>query len=1165
MEDGEDEDEELLLLRIKALKSTTRVNINVEFTSDSDNDVSVSKKKKTKEYFKKHPDKKTLEPKNVQNEHGVSSGSDDEENLLREIALSSLQKKKSQSAIQHDLISSTSGEQGNTNSSLEDPFNQSAIIDFAIERPVIPSVSEVADHDTSNQVEMSQNPSSVSSPTTLATTVDMAVPGVVGDQTTTATAEEECGHVESQTTSTATTTEEGCGNVEGSDDVLSLCASDKDESELAVMLLPTVKNHPNEPTPSDSICPPTSAEELNSNDIEISLGEKGDASVAGALSSEVKDNLCDEDQPGPSGYIKPTIIHGYDSESEESLIDTTPCKDVVLKNGEPGSEMEVAACSVGANEDESDVKDSKDLTCSVCLGPFENRSFLNFCFHSFCYACIMQWSEISRLCPLCKSKYTSLIHSVNNDLDYETYEFPTDVATQPDTTTASRPREFSEVMDDGRRFRYQSTMVDPEDFLRRQREQAQQSTTTDARRMKRRVKWCGAKNTNVRNLVYKKGYKISEVKQKGKPKVREISPKFFTDNPALKHRLVPWLLRDLYALLGDDDESIRFVMSLILRVISTISMTGAPFREQLRPFLFEQTDIFVDELISFARSPYDIRGYDANVRYEKDNDIEITGVTQPLIHLSDTESPPTNNEDTQHSKLLHEVFIADQEGEGPLAVNNEGADSPFNNAALPIEEVEPERLFVTVQNDVLANVVVEGKEDCSDIDDDDDDEQNANDGSRKRKKVEKKKKVKHKKRKSKEEKVLRKKKGKKDKVKETDTGKGGEVEIPSGEEDTMIAIPENSVNLVKGDESASFLLKDSSELEIEHNSVISKESVDQLVSTESKNEDAKKIKKEDLKKRRKKLADMEKKTKRKYKNLKHSERMKVVEKKMKRKHKKRKNISGDEEKPEKEQKTNKKRTDSSSGEDMETQEAKDDKKVDKLKVEVSVRQGEAEVTKSKDKNAKKLKKKHKEKRRRKHSSSDEDIGNKEVLEKGDAKKRSTKSEKTPEKPKTPEKQKNHPKEKLEEKKSLKRKSAASEGGGSAEKKKKKDKAKDDVDSKRTKEKTPKKKHKEKRKKGGKVEEKEKLVVPDKELRTKIDKIRLLMNTNDDDDDDDDFLNSDEVKDLLSRYKSNGQKDLIKDGDAYRTRSDMVRELLLIEKAITKRKEKKKLTQVKVVR
>lgn len=39
--------------------------------------------------------------------------------------------------------------------------------------------------------------------------------------------------------------------------------------------------------------------------------------------------------------------------------------------------------------------------------------------HSFCYLCIIQWSELSRLCPLCKKYYTALIHTVTRDLDYQ--------------------------------------------------------------------------------------------------------------------------------------------------------------------------------------------------------------------------------------------------------------------------------------------------------------------------------------------------------------------------------------------------------------------------------------------------------------------------------------------------------------------------------------------------------------------------------------------------------------------------------------------------------------------------------------------------------------------------------------------------------------------------
>ncbi|KAL2634237.1 hypothetical protein R1flu_005716 [Riccia fluitans] len=64
--------------------------------------------------------------------------------------------------------------------------------------------------------------------------------------------------------------------------------------------------------------------------------------------------------------------------------------------------------------------------CSICLEPISVEGFLDQCFHKFCYHCILQWSEmvLSRPtgsnktlqyleCPLCKTKYTSIIHDVS--------------------------------------------------------------------------------------------------------------------------------------------------------------------------------------------------------------------------------------------------------------------------------------------------------------------------------------------------------------------------------------------------------------------------------------------------------------------------------------------------------------------------------------------------------------------------------------------------------------------------------------------------------------------------------------------------------------------------------------------------------------------------------
>ena len=38
---------------------------------------------------------------------------------------------------------------------------------------------------------------------------------------------------------------------------------------------------------------------------------------------------------------------------------------------------------------------------------------------AFCYFCILQWSEIVQTCPLCKSSFSSIIHSVKSMDNYQ--------------------------------------------------------------------------------------------------------------------------------------------------------------------------------------------------------------------------------------------------------------------------------------------------------------------------------------------------------------------------------------------------------------------------------------------------------------------------------------------------------------------------------------------------------------------------------------------------------------------------------------------------------------------------------------------------------------------------------------------------------------------------
>ena len=39
---------------------------------------------------------------------------------------------------------------------------------------------------------------------------------------------------------------------------------------------------------------------------------------------------------------------------------------------------------------------------------------------AFCFTCIVQWSEITQTCPICKAPFQAVIHNVNSVDEYTT-------------------------------------------------------------------------------------------------------------------------------------------------------------------------------------------------------------------------------------------------------------------------------------------------------------------------------------------------------------------------------------------------------------------------------------------------------------------------------------------------------------------------------------------------------------------------------------------------------------------------------------------------------------------------------------------------------------------------------------------------------------------------
>ena len=78
-----------------------------------------------------------------------------------------------------------------------------------------------------------------------------------------------------------------------------------------------------------------------------------------------------------------------------------------------------------------------DAKCAICLGNLDNLSHTDKCYHKFCFICLKEWSKVKPECPLCKTKFKSIIHTIKSDGKSEQFDLPPPPRTEQDTASAS--------------------------------------------------------------------------------------------------------------------------------------------------------------------------------------------------------------------------------------------------------------------------------------------------------------------------------------------------------------------------------------------------------------------------------------------------------------------------------------------------------------------------------------------------------------------------------------------------------------------------------------------------------------------------------------------------------------------------------------------------------
>ncbi|KAK6118575.1 hypothetical protein DH2020_047688 [Rehmannia glutinosa] len=264
-------------------------------------------------------------------------------------------------------------------------------------------------------------------------------------------------------------------------------------------------------------------------------------------------------------------------------------------------------------EDESLTDSSSDPNpnpCPICLAPVTQDSYLDRCFHKFCYNCIIRWIDVvaskqscassSLKCPMCKTENFSIIYGYDGTSFQQHY--------------VGKSLGNSEFFSGAHRYRLKCYYTEPGDLADK--------------------------------LHVSRHWKCRKYLQQN-------------------HFLLDWLRREIQALMQEEDVDI--IVHHILGVIESLrsdwlnnsristEMVQNEFRvsvsEAVRPFLTGRTERFVNELELFLASGLNIDAFDRVY-------IKHLGWKVDEISENDDEEP------LEHIPVVSCLYFLDEDSDG---------------------------------------------------------------------------------------------------------------------------------------------------------------------------------------------------------------------------------------------------------------------------------------------------------------------------------------------------------------------------------------------------------------------------------------------------------------------------------------------------------------------
>ncbi|XP_005105530.1 mucin-4 [Aplysia californica] len=341
--------------------------------------------------------------------------------------------------------------------------------------------------------------------------------------------------------------------------------------------------------------------------------------------------------------------------------------------GEGSSSKNEAAGGEGEGSGEGDAsrRDSPD-NCSICLGPFNNKSFTSSCAHSFCFVCLKQWSKVKAECPLCKQPFTSIFHNIRSNQSYDIYDLPLNPTRQPEynnflsygSFASANPFPFfmpgpsldaDLTLSNFSRFQFRHRRSFHPSSINAEHQYSFQTPLVSPATHVSAATWPRGAD-DFRREVYRRYLGPPAVVLGTENSNYILTPAMVNASAHRLHRIMPWLTRELRVLVRSH-QNVRSAIGIIQPLLTQVMIDSQCFRERVAPYIGHKSQQFIQEFVAFANSAMNVQTYDRKAMYRRrdhttitfesssnsstdDDVVEVTDISPETPSASSTAPPP---------------------------------------------------------------------------------------------------------------------------------------------------------------------------------------------------------------------------------------------------------------------------------------------------------------------------------------------------------------------------------------------------------------------------------------------------------------------------------------------------------------------------------------------